>query len=854
MREMPPAALRGVLDAIAEARSNGLEVPSAEDRQHEEQPKPNAAQHMSNGNGPRDSTSNEGAASQPEHKRPLTPDRAPSVSLGALATLVQGVRWRGDDSFSFQCPGHEDRQASASATSKNGKILLKCFAGCSVQRFIEPLGLTVAQLFEHSNGKLVQQPARRIGDPVRHETDKAAERKAPPPKIVRSLRYPIADIDGDVKAVHVREDYDDGSKTMWWELPSGKKGLGGLRVTDLPLYGISRTIESADGEVVVLCEGQKAADSLWKRGILAVATVTGAASIPCDDSLKPLVRFKTCTWRDNDEPGADHMERIGRRLIELGAREVFTINWKDAPPKGDAADFEGDVDALLDSAEPFELEPRAHAQPEEPASFSDPISLDMPALPALPVGIFPPWSESFIDAVAEATETPRELAAMMELGVLATANQRKYVVQLKRGYSEPLNLWVLPALPSGHRKTQVLHALTKSLRRWEAEQLAELAPRAAEAESQRETALARVAVLRAKAARTDDSADYAELQRQIQELESSLPEIPATPRKWLQDVTPERLAVLMADNSEAMSLIDDEGGIFDILAGRYNNGIPNLDLFLQAHSGAPVRVDRGSRASVVMEEPALTLVLSPQPDILQGLAAKPGFRARGLLARCLYVLPLSNLGYRAGNTQPVPEAVSEDHDAHIRALLGFRRPETGPETITLSDQAYAEWRDFADWVETSMREGGCFEQLQDWAGKLPGAAARIAGNLHVADHAFGTPANSKLSADTMQRAIGLAGVLSKHAVVAFDLMGADEALKAARKVWGWVVRERKPKFTFRDCFNALRGTYPRAVDLERPMEVLIERHHIALLESPPRAGRPTRIYEVNPKLSMEWES
>ena len=106
---------------------------------------------------------------------------------------------------------------------------------------------------------------------------------------------------------------------------------------------------------------------------------------------------------------------------------------------------------------------------------------------------------------------------MMELGTIATTLQRKFIVQVEPGYLEPLNLWPAPALPSGNGKTQVLHAVTRPLRQWEAGQLAEIAPRIAEAKSERETALARIATLRKKAAGSDDnSADYAELRQQIQ--------------------------------------------------------------------------------------------------------------------------------------------------------------------------------------------------------------------------------------------------------------------------------------------------------------------------------------------------
>src|ERR1700730_11524107 len=108
------------------------------------------------------------------------------------------------------------------------------------------------------------------------------------------------------------------------------------------------------------------------------------------------------------------------------------------------------------------------------------------------------------------------------------------------------------------------------------------------------------------------------------------------PRSWTQDVTPEKLGTLMAENGGRVGGISDEGGIFDILAGPDSKtAAPNLDLFLQGHSGSPVRVDRGSRESVIIESPALTLVLTPQPDVLRSLSEHRAFRGRGLLARFL---------------------------------------------------------------------------------------------------------------------------------------------------------------------------------------------------------------------------
>jgi len=266
----------------------------------------------------------------PDNARPggVAQERPRGISLRELAGMVQGVRWRGDDQFTFQCLGHEDRQASASATLKNGKILLKCFAGCSVERIIEPLGLTLARLF--SSAVETQLPARRSGP---------------------QIRYQIKNVDGAIVAVHVREDGTQG-KRMWWELPDGRTGLGGIATVDLPLYGIERI--PADGDQVLVTEGEKAAAALQRRGFAAVGTVTGASSCPADTAWAPLMGRELILWPDDDEQGRKHMARVATRLAGLGIGYRI-ISWPDAPPKGDAADFQGsndDIDRLIAAESP----------------------------------------------------------------------------------------------------------------------------------------------------------------------------------------------------------------------------------------------------------------------------------------------------------------------------------------------------------------------------------------------------------------------------------------------------------------------------------------------------------------------
>jgi hypothetical protein len=46
------------------------------------------------------------------------------------------------------CPAHPDRNPSLSAWHTDGKLVVHCFAGCSVEDIVHALGLTLADLFD----------------------------------------------------------------------------------------------------------------------------------------------------------------------------------------------------------------------------------------------------------------------------------------------------------------------------------------------------------------------------------------------------------------------------------------------------------------------------------------------------------------------------------------------------------------------------------------------------------------------------------------------------------------------------------------------------------------------------------
>lgn len=290
----------------------------------------------------------------------------------------------------------------------------------------------------------------------------------------------------------------------------------------------------------------------------------------------------------------------------------------------------------------------------------------------------------------------------------------------------------------------------------------------------------------ARAARTKDNGEAEELAQEADEIEAKLPDIPIQPQLWTSDATPERLGTLLAEHGECMAWLSSEGGVFDLLQGRYSRGIPNLDLALKAHSGDAERVDRNGSPPVFLKSPRLSIGLSPQPGVLHGLAAKPGFRSRGLLARFLYLLPLSPLGFRRLEPNPVLEGVRNAYAAGLRAMLDWEpaADEYGderPHLLHLDEKARSD--------EEQMQPGRALEHFTDWAGKAPGAAARLAGVLHGISHAHGTPWEAEITAKTMTAALETTAVITHHSRAALDMMGADLTLAAARKVWAWIETE-----------------------------------------------------------------
>lgn len=267
------------------------------------------------------------------------------------------------------CPFHAEKTPSLNITLEGDYAgVFKCF-GCGASGSIIDFYLQLHDL--ELTPDVAADLARALGVEPQTPRSKPRERRA---AVAKRIVYPLLDASGKVVAKHVRLERADGSKDFAWER-NGKRGLGGLPTADLPLYRLPDLLGASTEAPVVVTEGEKAADALTNKGLLAVGSVTGAASTPGEASLRPLVGRGVILWPDNDAVGRGHMNRIAARLAALGTAPRM-VAWQDAPEHGDAADFAGtaeELQALLAAAQELTSEDLATAEiadrPEKVPAF-----------------------------------------------------------------------------------------------------------------------------------------------------------------------------------------------------------------------------------------------------------------------------------------------------------------------------------------------------------------------------------------------------------------------------------------------------------------------------------------------------
>lgn len=475
----------------------------------------------------------------------------------------------------------------------------------------------------------------------------------------------------------------------------------------------------------------------------------------------------------------------------------------------------------------------------EQEEWERPISFDQYELPVFPSRIFPRWLSEYVEGVAESTQTPRDMASMGAISCLSIAIAKKFEVSPYGSWVEPLNTYTATLMGPAQRKTAVFDFMIKPILDYEQDERKRLKGEVRKRKTEIDAIKRRLEAVKNKNAQKPEPKYLKEMKKIDEEIES-LPEL-YLPSYIVDDVTPEKLAQILKENNGKVGILSAEGGIFEIIKGRYSKEL-NMDIFLKGHSGDYTRVDRKNGSTMIIEEPALTIGIFAQPDILADLPT--AFKGRGLMARFLYSLPKDFRGYRKIRPEDISVEVRDQYMQNIRRLLDL--PEGGIERLTFTKEADLFLQSFQQEIEERLRDGNDLADIAEWGGKIVGQIVRISALLHVAENVINNNAiPEKIEATTIIQAIKTKEYFISHAKASFGCMSVDEDLENAKYILNKIEEKFKGEtvISHQELWQLVKRRFGKASELDGTLEILETRGFV-------KSGKEGRrkIISINPQI------
>ena len=480
-----------------------------------------------------------------------------------------------------------------------------------------------------------------------------------------------------------------------------------------------------------------------------------------------------------------------------------------------------------------------------------PLPDELAPVDPFPLGALPDAFRPWVADVADRMQCPADFVAVPMLVGAASLVARRVAIRPKvlDDWKGRGNLWAMLVGRPGFMKSPAMLQALEPLERLEARAAA-----AFNAEAAQYRARALADELRAdegkKAARAslkrNQSADVSHL---LADPEGEAE--PVRPRYIVNDLTYEKLGVVLSENPDGvLSVRDEMRGLLLHLAREEQ--APARAFYLQAWSGGRYTFDRIGRGTITVADARLSIVGCIQPGPLSDLVrqVRRGAADDGMLDRFLIAWPDSPGEWRnvdriadspakraawsvfdrldALDATALPATADTDPDGQAHGLPYLRFSEAGRE-------AFGDWReDFERSIRAADSEG-----LEGALSKFRHHVPALALALHVIDGGAGP-----VSLTATLRALALAEYFESH-LRRLHGSGRRGAVKAARALLLKAQAGALPDpFTARDVY---RNQWAGLADRETASEALdmLAAHGWLNEATADTGGRPTTIYSLS---------
>lgn len=291
--------------------------------------------------------------------------------------------------YTCKCPSHDDKMNSLSLSEKDDRILVKCFAGCSIQDILDKMGLSIKDLFIGDEEKIMMSVATA---PKLEEVKKFSSIE----EIIDSFKtlddyYIYNEQGGSPSLVQVRYMIGESKSFATYHKENGYWVSGkGEKLS--PLYNIDNVTKANS---ILIVEGEKLVKILEKYGITATTSI-GGSSNAINTDWSPLKNKKSVViWRDNDAPGIKYQEDVCNILYDMGVNvRVVNVDSIGLNPKDDIEQFiemqDGDIAEVRQKIinqipkKDDEIKPTTHLKSHLAKVYNGEINnLEIPGFPML---------------------------------------------------------------------------------------------------------------------------------------------------------------------------------------------------------------------------------------------------------------------------------------------------------------------------------------------------------------------------------------------------------------------------------------------------------------------------------------
>jgi putative DNA primase/helicase len=189
----------------------------------------------------------------------------------------------------YCCPAHDDRTPSLTVSQgEDGRVLVKCHAGCETEDVVTALGLTMTDLFEPKNEPVARR-ASRIVDTYSYTDENC------------TLLFEVCRLE---------------PKGFRQRRPDGNGGwVSNLDKTRRVLFRLPYVLEAVKaGGIVYVAEGEKDVIAIEKTGAIATCNPGGAGKWRPDYS-DVFTGARVRVIADNDGPGIRHARDVAESLM-----------------------------------------------------------------------------------------------------------------------------------------------------------------------------------------------------------------------------------------------------------------------------------------------------------------------------------------------------------------------------------------------------------------------------------------------------------------------------------------------------------------------------------------------------------